>query len=265
MKISLFTSNQPRHTALVKRLARICEDLFVVMECKTVFPGLVHDFFKRTEVMQCYFNHVIDAEKGAFGDLSFINANTHVLPIRAGDLNLLQREVLEQALNSDIYIVFGSSYIKGWLINFLTERRALNIHMGVSPYYRGSSCNFWALYDNRPELVGATIHYLSKGLDSGPMLYHALPALDDGLSPFEYTMRAVASAHVSLATHIRNGDIFDFQPVQQNNALELRYTKNADFTDKVAREFLDRGLSHANLKELLIRKQSFELLRPFYY
>ena len=79
-------------------------------------------------------------------------------------MNALQ---LQAALSSDIYIVFGASFIKGWLVDFLIKNKAINIHMGLSPYYRGSSCNFWAMYDNNPNYVGATIHYLSKGLDSG--------------------------------------------------------------------------------------------------
>ena len=56
--------------------------------------------------------------------------------------------------------------------------------MGVSPYYRGNDCNFWALYDDNPHLVGATIHMLTKGLDSGPMLYHAMSNIKS--NPFEY-------------------------------------------------------------------------------
>ena len=91
-----------------------------------------------------------------------------------GDLNTCSLDNISDFLKSDIYIVFGSSYIKGDLINFLVNAKAINIHMGVSPYYRGTDCNFWALYDNNPHLVGATIHLLSKGLDSGPMLYHAM-------------------------------------------------------------------------------------------
>ena len=43
--------------------------------------------------------------------------------------------------------------------------------MGVSPYYRGADCNFWALYDSNYHLVGSTIHYLSKGIDSGDIIY----------------------------------------------------------------------------------------------
>ena len=79
-------------------------------------------------------------------------ANIKTFAIKFGDLNKLKKSHLNQALDSDFYIVFGSSFIKGWLIEFLIEKKAINIHMGVSPYYRGSSCNFWALYDNNPSL-----------------------------------------------------------------------------------------------------------------
>ena len=65
-------------------------------------------------------------------------------------------------------------YIKGPLVNFLIKKKAINIHMGISPYYRGADCNFWAMYDGNSHLVGATIHMLSKGLDSGSILYHAM-------------------------------------------------------------------------------------------
>ena len=68
--------------------------------------------------------------------------------------------------------------------------------MGVSPYYRGADCNFWALYDNNPHYVGATIHLLSKGLDSGPILYHALSNRKENV--FEYSMSTVVSAFHSL-------------------------------------------------------------------
>ena len=47
--------------------------------------------------------------------------------------------------------------------------------MGVSPQYRGSSCDIWAMYDRHPHWVGATLHLLSAGLDSGPMIRPARP------------------------------------------------------------------------------------------
>ena len=44
--------------------------------------------------------------------------------IKQGDLNSLNKNDLSFALNSDLYIVFGSSFIKNkWLINFLIKKK----------------------------------------------------------------------------------------------------------------------------------------------
>ena len=114
--------------------------------------------------------------------------------------------------------------------------------MGISPYYRGSSCNFWALYDNNPGHVGATIHLLSKGLDNGDMLFHCVPKLHLGDNPFDFTMRSVLVAQQGLVSSVKNKSIFSTKSVKQDNSKEVRYTKNIDFTDDVAKEFLDRNL-----------------------
>jgi folate-dependent phosphoribosylglycinamide formyltransferase PurN len=264
MKITVFTSNQPRHLALVNKLASVSDTTYAILECNTVFPGKVQDFFKKSDIMKCYFEHVMKAESSIYGDISFSKNNVKTLSIKSGDLNLLSREQIQQALSSDLYVVFGASYIKGWLIDHLVNHRAINIHMGVSPYYRGSSCNFWALYDNKPEYVGSTIHLLSKGLDSGPMLYHALPKLNDS-SPFEFTMKSVEAAQQSLVERISNKQIFDFAPQPQDKTQELRYTRNSDFTDSIAGEFLDRNLNNTDIAKLLDMAIKPDLLSPFYY
>lgn len=263
MKITIFTSNQPRHLNLINQLAEISDQTYAIMECNTVFPGKVEDFFRKSEVMKTYFRNVMDAEKKIFGNISFLHRNARPLAIKSGDLNLLQRRTLDQALYSDVYIVFGASFIKGWLADFLVENRALNIHMGVSPYYRGSSCNFWALYDNNPNYVGATIHLLSKGLDSGPMLYNALPKHEGG-TPFEFTMRSVDAAQRSLIDRIGSNTIWEFDPVEQDKSQEVRYSRNADFTDDVASEFLERNIDGEQLARTLETTDKPEYLNPFY-
>ena len=113
--------------------------------------------------------------------------------------------------------------------------------MGVSPYYRGADCNFWALYDDNPHLVGATIHLLSKGLDSGPVLYHALSNLKK--NPFEYTMSTVKSAFYSLAERINNKNIFNIEPKIQNKQKEIRYSKQEEFTDEIVEKFLTKKIN----------------------
>jgi methionyl-tRNA formyltransferase len=160
--------------------------------------------------------------------------------------------------------VFGSSFIKGELIDFLVENKAINIHMGLSPYYRGSSCNFWALYDDKPDYVGATIHMLSKGLDSGPMLFHAIP-MAEKVTPFVLGMKAVRAAHFGLVNTIENGRIFKMKSMQQDKDLEIRYTKNIDFNDKVASLYLESSHSKNDVYSSLLQRDSSVLLNPFIY
>ena len=91
MKITVFTSNQPRHIALINRLASISEITYAVMECNTVFPGLVQDFFKKSEAMKQYFSNVMSAERTLFGNLSFLNNNVRSISIKNGDLNFIEK------------------------------------------------------------------------------------------------------------------------------------------------------------------------------
>jgi hypothetical protein len=261
MRITLFTSNQPRHIALVESLASMATEVFAIQECNTIFPGQMQDFFAKTPVMQDYFSRVIAAEREVFGDVRFPPPNVRQLAIKMGDVSRLDMTTLEPAFRSDVFVVFGASYIKGPLCDALVERRAINIHMGVSPYYRGSSTNFWAMYDRRPQYVGATVHLLSRGLDSGPMLFHALPQAD-AVDPFEFGMRAVRAAHRALVEHLKNGTFFDLLPVAQDRSKELRYTRNADFTDEVAAEYLARLPSPSELFEGLSKRDLGQFLRP---
>ena len=118
MKLTIFSSNQPRHLSLVKKLSTIAEEIFFISEVNTIFPGQVSDFFARSEIMQRYFKNVMDSESKIFGNVGFLPSNVKTLSIKLGDLNKLERLQFNEALESDVYIVFGSSYIKGWLADF---------------------------------------------------------------------------------------------------------------------------------------------------
>ncbi len=263
MKITVFTSNQPRHLSLINGLAEIAGEVFAVIEANTILPGKKADFFLKSEVMQEYFGHVINSESRIFGNVSFLSSKVSPLILKSGDLNDVHIDVIKPCLKSDRYVVFGASYIKGALIDILLAKRALNIHMGVSPYYRGSSCNFWAAYDGNIDLVGATIHLLSKGLDSGDMLFHALPSFTE--NPFDLGMKAVKSAHTALIEYIKTGEIDNFIPVPQNKLSQIRYTKNKDFNDIVAKEYINNLPSSTEIKMALNNADKSKYLHPFMY
>ncbi len=79
--------------------------------------------------------------------------------------------------------VFGSSILKEELIDSLGSKRIINMHLGLSPYYRGSGTNFWPLYNEEPQYVGATIHYIDKGIDSGKVIGQVQPEITSEDTP----------------------------------------------------------------------------------
>ena len=259
MKITLFTSNKNRHNYLINLLSKISDELFIVQECGTIFSGIVPGHYPVSETMKEYFEQVNDAQSKLFGN-SYVNSsskNIKLLPILSGDLNKCSLTFLSDFLKSDIYVVFGSSYIKGELVDYLVKQKAINIHAGVSPYYRGTDCNFWALYDDNPHLVGATIHMLSKGLDSGPMLYHAMSNIKT--NPFEYTMSTVKSAFHSISERIKDKSIFEIKPDIQNKANKIRYSRKIEFNDEVLKKYFN--------KEINLNSKKFDnslLKEPFF-
>ena len=259
MKVTLFTSNNHRHNYLINLLSNFCDELWVVQECKTLFTGKNDEKYQNKNIIEEYFNKVLEAQNKIFKK-EFVNKNNKnikTLPVLYGELNKLSLSFLEDFLKSDIYVVFGSSYIKGDLVDFLVKQRAISIHAGVSPYYRGTDCNFWALYDDNPHLVGSTIHLLSKGLDSGPMLYHAMSNLK--INPFEYTMSTVKSAFHSIAERIKDGSILTIKPLVQDNSKEVRYSKKSEFNEEIVKKYFK--------KQINLNKKKFDnslLKDPFF-
>tara|TARA_R110002110_G_scaffold313491_8_gene526801 strand:+ start:7787 stop:8578 length:792 start_codon:yes stop_codon:yes gene_type:complete len=260
MKITIFTNNQPRHLSLVETLSAVSDDIHVIHECNTLFTGVVADFIRKSDVMQRYWEKVTSAEAAVFGRPRFLSQKT--MPVLYGDVSHMTPEMLGEAAEADVFVVFGASFIKGPMCDFLVSRKAINIHMGVAPAYRGHSCNFWAMYDGRPDLVGATVHRLSKGLDQGAVLFHCFPetAPDAG---FELGMRAVRSAHQGLAERIADGSFMEIEPVPQDISQQLRYSRGIEFTDEIAAEFLDRAYNKATVQTALDTRDLTAFRHPF--
>ena len=259
MKVTLFTSENLRHNYLINLLSNFCDELWVVQECKNISQKKNNQKDQIPDVTKTYFNKVAEAQDKIFKKKysNKNNINIKILPILHGHLNNLSLSYLDNFLQSDIYVIFGSSYIKGDLVNFLIKQKTINIHAGVSPYYRGTDCNFWALYDNNPHLVGSTIHLLSKGLDNGPILYHAMSNIKK--NPFEYTMSTVKSAFHSVAERIKNGSIFEIKPVVQDKNKEIRYSRKIEFNEEIVKEYFK--------KEIDLNQNKFDnslLKEPFF-
>ena len=254
MNITLLTSNKPRHNYLINLLSKYCKKLFVIQECSTIFPGYRNGIYPKNKIINEYFNKVSKAEKKIFFDKPIVGKNISHLTIENGDLNLLKLKKIKSFLKSDLYIIFGSSYIKGDLINFLIKKKAINIHMGIAPYYRGTDCNFWSLYDNNPELAGATLHLISKGIDSGRIIANATS--EYFRDPFIYTMSTTKSAFFCLVSLIKKKKLKKIKSVKQNKKLEIRYSRLNEFNSTVIKKFFKK-------KTKIVKKKKYNLINSY--
>ena len=74
--------------------------------------------------------------------------------------------------NPDIIIVMGTSVLKDQVLG-CTNSVFINIHGGFLPDYRGNHCFFFAMYHKEYSKVGSTIHFVEKGIDTGPIIRKA--------------------------------------------------------------------------------------------
>jgi len=60
----------------------------------------------------------------------------------------------------------------------------INIHVGITPRYRGVHGGFWAVVEGRPELAGTTVHVVDPGVDTGAILGQAIITIDPAFDTF---------------------------------------------------------------------------------
>jgi len=68
----------------------------------------------------------------------------------------------------DLILDHGTAIVEDYILE--TSKLALNLHWGLSPYYRGTYCTDWALINRDPYNIGVTIHKLTKDIDGGDIL-----------------------------------------------------------------------------------------------
>jgi methionyl-tRNA formyltransferase len=71
----------------------------------------------------------------------------------------------------DLICVSGTRMVKAPVFDIAPPRGLLNLHTGLSPFYKGGpNCTLWCLANGEPQFIGATIHELDPGIDSGRLI-----------------------------------------------------------------------------------------------
>ena len=160
MRVVVFTSSNLRHKAFAKRIigskSLMVEGVFLEKE-KSINKVLISNE-KSTLLKEHLF--LRDIAERDFFEWYVNNTNQSNSKISEVDRNWFStKECLRivEKINPDIIMVYGTTIIKGDLIRIF-EKRIINLHLGLSPYYRGAGTNFFPFVNNQPE-------YASEGYD----------------------------------------------------------------------------------------------------
>lgn len=96
------------------------------------------------------------------------------------------REDLRKA-NPKVVVVNGTRIIGKETLQSVNAK-FINMHAGITPLYRGVHGGYWALAENKPNLVGTTVHFVDTGIDTGNIIGQAFfeTAKGDNFATYPY-------------------------------------------------------------------------------
>jgi methionyl-tRNA formyltransferase len=191
----VLTSALRRHTYVANTLARHLDVACVWREEKTFEPLSYAGSDEDAAVIRRHFADRDASEDAYFaGDTAVSAPSRRVGP--GGCNDPVEIETM-QRIDPAVVLVFGTGLLKQPLIDRFPGR-IINIHLGLSPYYRGAGTNFWPLVNGEPEYCGATIHFLDAGVDSGPIIAHVRPEMDPRDGPHDIGNKTIVAAARAL-------------------------------------------------------------------
>jgi folate-dependent phosphoribosylglycinamide formyltransferase PurN len=153
-------------------------------------------------------------------DTHFIEAKTHYV----ASVNDDACKTLLQQLQPDIIIVNGTRIINKKILQ-CCRAVFINMHVGITPRYRGSHGGYWALYHNDPENFGTTIHLVDSGVDTGAVIKQIFtkPAPNDnfvtypilqvsiGIGALKNVLQEALTGNLKATSHTEKGRMY-YQP-----------------------------------------------------
>ena len=258
-KIVILTGSETRHVYFRKKLSNDSRFRVVGSICEGSEHSLKARIFQKDNKSFYEINHVLSREQSEldFFEEAINNMDDHSNPIyiNKGDVNTIEVVDRVKELNPDLIICYGSSIIKSDLI-IEYDKKFLNVHLGISPYYRGSGTNVWPIINNDLDLIGATFMHLDSGIDSGEIIHQIRADIFLGDSP-----HTIGNRLIKKMSHVYADIIANFGNLStevQPSASGILY-KNKDFDEKAC-ESIYQNIKSGIIENYLKKDQDFRYI-----
>ena len=123
----------------------------------------------------------------------------------------------------------------------------MNVHLGISPYYKGSGTNIFPIINKEFDLIGATFMHIDEGIDTGKIIHQFRSKIFFGDSP-----HTIGNRVIKKMTNVFADLIVNYARLQNKRQIKVKghiyYIK--DFNSKAC-DKLYKNLSDGSLLKYL--------------
>lgn len=250
MKVVLLTSDSLRHNYIAASLAKELELALIITERKSPNIQDTSSYGKKdAQFLADHFKARAESEERFFGKYQKFSKEIPLIQVPHGSIN---NEEVFNIINDaapDLIVLFGTSIIKDPLLSSYKDR-IINLHLGLSPYYKGSATNLYPYLFDEPECIGATIHIASEKVDDGAILHQLRPDITETDNLHDIGNKVIKKAGELLPKVLKAYRDGNIKPVLQKGSGRL--CRNKDVTAYVIREIyknFEQGMIPRYLKQ----------------
>lgn len=199
MNIFIFTTRTSHHYFFIKSISRRFKIRKIFYETKkTSFPYDTSKPFTESEYKFEYYK--FNLRKNDIKNINKINYE------EIDNINLLNLNFLNSKDNN-LAIVFGCSKILPKVFSKFNFGM-LNIHRGLTNYYRGLDSEYWPIYFKDFNKLGVTIHLINKNLDTGDVFFQEKILLEKKVKIYHLRALTTLIATKGIINIIKNYKYF---------------------------------------------------------
>lgn len=238
--VGVFVEKQYEQTSLTKKLSKA-----VGLSLK---PWQLIKKFSDNKVVHHFNQKSAEIDLEHFGgdcQQLFPGNNCHVV-YTEGVRQINNPMYIEQIkqLRPDVIALCGTSIVKKPII-YLPPHGVLNLHGGLPQKYRGVWTTLWAVYNEEPEYIGPTVHFVDSGVDTGNIIYQGRPDITTDDNPETLYVKVVklgVEMMIQAINDIENGKIESY-PQKKVGDLYIGKSVTAEILAKAWKN-VEKGTIH---------------------